>query len=63
MRAFRFLDRHRLEARVEAFNLTNNLIRNNPNNNLSQNTFGQINSTPLTGGDPRIMQFAMKYSF
>jgi len=49
----------RVEARVEAFNLTNNLIRGNPNNNLSQSTFGQIN----TAGDPRIMQFAVKYVF
>jgi hypothetical protein len=49
----------RLEFRVEAFNLTNRLIRNNPNANISQNTFGQITSA----GDPRIMQFALKYVF
>jgi carboxypeptidase family protein len=49
----------RLEARVEAFNLTNNLIRRNPTANFSQNTFGQI----IEAGDPRIMQFAVKYVF
>ena len=49
----------RVELRVEAFNLTNRLIRNNPNANISQNTFGQI----TTAGDPRIMQFALKYVF
>jgi hypothetical protein len=49
----------RLEFRVEAFNLTNRLIRNNPSVNFSQNTFGQM----TTAGDPRIMQFALKYVF
>jgi hypothetical protein len=49
----------RLEFRVEAFNLANRLIRLNPNTNLSQNVFGQI----TTAGDPRIMQFAVKYVF
>jgi hypothetical protein len=49
----------RLEFRVEAFNLTNRLIRLNPNTNLSQNVFGQITAA----GDPRIMQFAVKYVF
>ena len=49
----------RLEFRVEAFNLTNRLIRTNPSVNISQNTFGQITAA----GDPRIMQFALKYVF
>jgi hypothetical protein len=53
----------RLEFRVEAFNVTNRLIRMNPNmdpnTDLSQNVFGQI----TTAGDPRIMQFAVKYVF
>ena len=49
----------RIEFRVEAFNLTNRLIRLNPNTNLSQNVFGQITAA----GDPRIMQFAVKYVF
>jgi hypothetical protein len=49
----------RIEARVEAFNLTNNLIRGNPNVNISQSTFGQI----MTSGEPRIVQFAVKYVF
>ncbi|NOT44631.1 MAG: TonB-dependent receptor [Acidobacteria bacterium] len=47
------------EVRAEAFNLTNNFIRGNPVSNLSNANFGQIQ----TAGDPRIMQFAVKYSF
>jgi hypothetical protein len=53
------INTQRVEFRVEAFNLTNNLLRGNPNVNISQNTFGQI----TTAGDPRIMQFALKYVF
>ena len=48
-----------LEIRVEAFNVTNNFIRNNPVTNLSSPTFGQI----LSAGDPRIMQFGVKWAF
>jgi hypothetical protein len=57
-RVFR-IQETRLEFRAEAFNLTNNFIRMNPNTNLRQNTFGQI----TTSGDARIMQFALKYVF
>ena len=49
-----------LEVRGEAFNLTNSLRRGNPAtvSNVA-NTFGQV----LSAGDPRIMQFALKYVF
>jgi hypothetical protein len=65
VRSFRFLATHRLEARVEAFNalnwtrlgLGNNM--GDPITNLSSATFGRI----LSSGDPRIMQFAVKYQF
>src|SRR5688572_33173402 len=59
VRAFRFLDTHRLEARVEAFNALNWFRWGNPTTNLSSANFGRI----LTAGDLRIMQFAMKYQF
>ena len=69
VRSFRFADTHRIEARIEAFNAFNwfrpGSINNNPNNNLapvinlSNPNFGRY----LESGDPRIMQFAMKYSF
>ena len=59
MRGFRFAESHRLEARIEAFNAFNWFRWGDPINNLSNVNFGRI----LTAGDPRIMQFALKYSF
>jgi hypothetical protein len=49
-----------LELRVEVFNLLNNFNWGNPNLNFSAGTFGRI--TTMTG-DPRIMQFGVKYAF
>ena len=49
-----------LEVRVEAFNLFNKFNWGNPIVNYDQGTFGQINTL---GGDPRIMQFGIKYGF
>ena len=59
MRAFRFADTHRIEARIEAFNAFNWFRLNNPVTALNNANFGRIQSA----SDPRIMQFAMKYSF
>ena len=64
VRAFRFMQTHRLEARVEAFNALN-WFRPLPGNaqspvtNYSDANFGRY----LSGDDPRVMQFALKYSF
>jgi hypothetical protein len=58
VRAFRS-DTHRIEVRIEAFNAFNWFRPNNPVNNLTLATFGRI----TTAGDPRILQFALKYSF
>jgi hypothetical protein len=49
-----------LELRLEAFNLLNNFNWGNPITNYDSGTFGQINTI---GGDPRIMQFGVKYGF
>ena len=67
-RQFRVTERHRLEARWEAFNLFNHIRPPNPGTNLSTlNTFGQISPAVISAtnptGDPRIMQFALKYIF
>ncbi len=59
VRAFRFLDSHRIEARVEAFNAFNWFRWGNPVTNLNNANFGRIQ----TASDPRIMQFAVKYQF
>jgi len=62
VRAFRFANTHRIEARVEAFNAFNwfnpGLI-NAPVTNRDNIQFGRMTSAD----DPRIMQFAVKYSF
>jgi hypothetical protein len=49
-----------MELRIEAFNLFNNFNWGDPNTSLDAGTFGQINTQ---NGDPRIMQFAVKYGF
>ncbi|MBI4888152.1 MAG: TonB-dependent receptor [Acidobacteria bacterium] len=69
VRSFRFASAQRIEARVEAFNAFNwfrpGSQDNNPNNNqapvvnLANPNFGRY----LVAGDPRVMQFALKYSF
>jgi hypothetical protein len=67
VRAFRFNGNHRIEARIESFNAFNwfqwsgDPLRANtaPVNNFNNVDFGRITSA----GDPRIMQFAVKYQF
>jgi len=65
VRSFRFMETHRIVARIEAFNALNwtrlglGANQGDPVTNFSSATFGRI----LSSGDPRIMQFAVKYSF
>jgi hypothetical protein len=49
-----------VELRAEAFNLLNNFNWGNPVLTLDTPTFGRIQSL---GGDPRIIQFGVKYGF
>jgi hypothetical protein len=58
-RVFNITEGQRLEFRAEAYNVTNSFRPGNPNNTVGNNTFGQIR----TSGDPRTMQFALKYVF
>jgi hypothetical protein len=58
-RVFKITENQKLEARAEAYNVTNSLRRGNPVTNFSSGIFGQINSSL----DPRILQFAIKYVF
>ncbi len=59
VRTFAFGNNHRLEARIESFNALNWFLWNNPQNARANPQFGRITSA----GDPRIMQFAIKYQF
>lgn len=59
MKNFRFLERHNIEFRAEAFGVLNNPAFGTPNNTLTARTFGQITSA----SGQRIMQLALKYSF
>lgn len=49
----------RLQLRFEFFNLGNNVNFGNPTSNLKSSQFGEI----LGANDPRILQFALKYTF
>ena len=55
-----YAGQHQVEFRVEAFNAFNNFNWGNPATNFDRGTFGRIRSQ---AGDPRIMQFAIKYAF
>jgi hypothetical protein len=50
----------RLELRFEAFNLFNTFNWGNPNTNFNAGTFGRIDTQ---AGEPRILQFGVKYDF
>jgi hypothetical protein len=58
-RYFNITDRHRIELRFEFFNLLNHPNFQAPDNYLTDATFGQI----LSDVSPRILQFALKYTF
>jgi hypothetical protein len=53
-------DTRNLELRVEAFNLVNSFSWGNPTTNLGSGQFGRITGQ---SGNPRIMQFGVKYGF
>jgi hypothetical protein len=60
MKAIPVTERQRVEFRAEFFNLFNNVNFANPVNIATSGNFGQIAST-TTG--PRVIQFALKYTF
>ena len=59
VRSFGLRNMHRIEARVEAFNALNWLRWGDPITDFNNANFGRI----LSAGDPRILQFAVKYQF
>ena len=58
-RVLQIRERQNVEFRAEAFNVPNHVRLNNPTAALNSPLFGTITSA----GDPRIMQFALKYIF
>lgn len=54
-----FGDLQALQFRAESFNLLNRVNFLNPNASVASSSFGTISSA----NDPRILQFALKYSF
>ena len=61
MRDFHLYERASLQARWEVFNLTNTPVFGQPNNNLS--TPSALGTITSLASDPRIMQFALRFSF
>ena len=59
IRRFSIAERHKIEARAEAFNILNHPVFGNPRTSLTDANIGRI----LSSNDPRIMQFALKYIF
>jgi hypothetical protein len=57
---FNLTERYNLQFRFESFNLFNHVNWGNPNVSVGNANAGQITGT---SGDPRIMQFALKYGF
>ena len=57
-RRFSIRERNTIELRAEAFNLVNHVRLGSPNTVFTNSLFGQT----TTANDPRIMQFALKYT-
>jgi len=67
-RTFAIHEGKSIQLRGEAFNLPNHLNPGLPVSAVNQGTFGKILSdisgtSGLSSGDPRIIQFALKYIF
>jgi hypothetical protein len=60
LREIRMMERANLEFRWEIFNLFNTPQFGQPNTDFSSSSAGQITSL---AGDPRVMQFALRFSF
>lgn len=58
-RYFTIHENQKLELRFEFFNIANHVNFSTPDNNLQDNTFGQI----LGDVSPRILEFALRYKF
>jgi len=62
-RTFKLAGAQSMQFRWEVFNVINHVNFAAPITALNSASFGQIQSTAASGGDPRIMQFALKFTF
>jgi len=62
-RTFKISAAQSVQFRWEVFNLINRVNFSAPVTSLNSASFGQIQTTATSGGDPRIMQFALKFTF
>jgi hypothetical protein len=58
-RYFKITEQQKLELRFEFFNVANHVNFGHPDNTLTDSTFGVI----LSDVSPRILQFALRYTF
>jgi hypothetical protein len=59
----RFSDDMGLQFRAEFFNIFNQVNFANPSTTVNSASFGRITGTHANQGDPRIMQFGLKFVF
>ena len=52
-KAFRFGSKYRLEARLEAYNVLNHIVWDQPEVNLSSANFGKVTRKRVDGHGPR----------
>jgi Carboxypeptidase regulatory-like domain/TonB dependent receptor-like, beta-barrel len=62
-RTFNLAGSQAMQVRWEVFNVINHVNFGAPITALNSASFGQIQQTAPVGGDPRIMQFAVKFMF
>jgi len=62
-RNFRFASDMNVQFRAEFFNIFNQVNFDLPATSFSSASFGRITSTHPNQGDPRIIQFGLKFNF
>jgi hypothetical protein len=62
-RSFSFGEKFKLEARGEAFNLSNTPLFSNPNATIGSGTYGYITSTAGGAADSRVLRVDLRLSF
>jgi hypothetical protein len=62
-RNFRFADDMSIQFRAEFFNIFNQVNLANPATAVNSASFGRLTSTHPNQGDPRIMQFGLRFVF